>query len=110
LSTLRSNIQHFVRGLREIGFHVPEGHKSAIVPVIIGDEEKMAKMYQVIFENGIYTIPVIYPAVARNNCRFRFTITATHTVSEIDYALLVIKQAAAAAGYAFPDTLPSNAA
>ncbi|MEQ1878591.1 MAG: aminotransferase class I/II-fold pyridoxal phosphate-dependent enzyme, partial [Bdellovibrionia bacterium] len=98
LIKLRNNIQHFARGLREIGFPVPEDHKSAIVPVIIGDEAKMAKMYQVIFENGIYTIPVTFPAVARNNCRFRFTVTAAHTTSELDYALLVIRQAATEAG------------
>ena len=98
LGRLRHNIDHFCGGLRELGFQIPQDHRSAIVPVVVGDENKMAEMYKILFNSGVYTIPVIYPAVSRNNCRFRFTVSAAHHTSDLDYALLVLKRAMEAVG------------
>jgi 7-keto-8-aminopelargonate synthetase-like enzyme len=93
LTSLRANIAHFVSALRNLGFPLAENHQSAVVPVIISDEEKLGKMNEVFREEGVYVIPVVYPAVSRKNCRFRFTVMATHSVSDLDYVLNVIEKA-----------------
>jgi glycine C-acetyltransferase len=92
LNRLKSNIDFFVTGLRSMGFYFPPDHRSAIVPLIIGDEAKLGKMYKMLYDAGVYTIPVVYPAVSKNSCRFRLTVSALHTTSDLDYVLLVIKR------------------
>ncbi|MCH2533649.1 MAG: aminotransferase class I/II-fold pyridoxal phosphate-dependent enzyme [Bdellovibrionales bacterium] len=92
-SHLRENISFFVDGLRELGFEIDKNHDSAIVPVIIGDDELLGKMYKILFDAGVYTIPVVYPAVSKNSSRFRFTVSAIHSKVDLDYVLLVIEKA-----------------
>jgi 8-amino-7-oxononanoate synthase len=101
LADLRRNIKHFVNGMRELGCPLSPDHSSSIVPVVIGDEEKLGKMNDVFRDEGIYVVPVVYPAVGKKNCRFRFTITAPLSISDLDYALNVIEKAMLKADFKF---------
>jgi 8-amino-7-oxononanoate synthase len=92
LINLRQNIKHFVDGLISLGFPLDPNHESAVVPVTIGDERKMGVMNEVLWDSGVYVIPITYPAVSRNNCRFRFTVTAGHTISDLDFVLNVVEK------------------
>ena len=38
-------------------------------------------------EAGIYTNPIIYPAVSKKNARIRMSVMATHTTEQLDRAL-----------------------
>ncbi len=96
---LHSNIAHFVAGLRDLGFNINPNHESAVIPVVVGDEEKMGIMNQIFWQNGIYVVPIAYPVVGRNQARFRFTIMATHTVSDLDYVLNVLDRAMEKVGF-----------
>jgi 8-amino-7-oxononanoate synthase len=98
---LKSNIQHFVNGLRELGCPINANHESAVIPVIIGDERKMGIMNEVLKDNGVYVVPIIYPAVSKNNCRFRFTMMANHSVSDLDYVLAILEKAMHKADFKF---------
>lgn len=93
LAQLRENIQYFLSGLRELGFDIPTSHESAVVPVVIGDEKKLGIMNEVFRDSGVFVIPIVFPAVGRRNCRFRFTVSAAHTVSDLDYVLNVLEKA-----------------
>jgi 7-keto-8-aminopelargonate synthetase-like enzyme len=90
-----------VNGMRELGCPLSPDHSSSIVPVVIGDEEKLGKMNDVFRDEGIYVVPVVYPAVGKKNCRFRFTITAPLSISDLDYALNVIEKAMLKADFKF---------
>lgn len=103
LSNLKTNIRHFVTGLRNLGCNIPENHESAVIPVVIGDEEKLGAMNQVLLDNGVFVIPIVYPAVSRNNSRFRFTVMATHSLSDLDYVLNILELAMAKANFTFKD-------
>lgn len=107
-SRLIDNITHFQRGLESIGYKFKHKQESAIVPVVIGDETKMADMYQSLLDDGIWCVPIIYPAVSRKNCRFRFTIMATHSLSDIDYAVSSLEKAMLRANYTFDRYLDEN--
>jgi 8-amino-7-oxononanoate synthase len=93
LNSLKTNIKHFVDGLNHMGFKMDPTHEAAIVPVVIGDEGKLGIMYQSLLDDGIWCVPIVYPGVAKENCRFRFTVMATHTRSDLDYALLCLEKA-----------------
>lgn len=104
VENLRRNIKHFVQCLKGIGYHnISLDHESAVIPVVIGDETKMGVMHQSLLEDGIWCTPVVYPAVSRKNCRFRFTIMATHTISDLDYAVTCLEKAMLKVGFKFPD-------
>jgi glycine C-acetyltransferase len=98
LHKLQDNIRYFVAQLRGLGIKIESDHKSTICPVVIGDEEKLDRMAKVLYDNGIFVTPIVYPAVSRNMCRFRFTVTTDHDRSDLDYAILVLKLALSEVG------------
>jgi glycine C-acetyltransferase len=101
LESLRLNIKHFLFGLETIGVHVEVNHESAVVPVVIGDESVMGEMYQSLLDDGIICTPVVYPAVGRKNCRFRFTVMAKHSKSDLDYAVACLEKAMLKTSFSF---------
>lgn len=100
-NNLHSNIDHFVNGLESIGYKFANKQESAVIPVTIGDETKLGIMYQSLLDDGILCIPIVYPAVSRKNCRFRFTIMANHSKSDLDYAVACLEKAALKAKFCF---------
>ena len=53
--------------------------QSAIIPLIIGDEEKAMTASQWLREKGFLVPAIRYPTVARGTARLRVTLSATHT-------------------------------
>lgn len=104
---LRKNIAHFVSSMKSIGCPLSENHQSAVVPVVVGNEKKLGIMLQHLLDAGVFVVPIVFPAVSRNGCRFRFTVTATHTISDLDYVVNVFESAMKAANFSFAD-LDSN--
>jgi 8-amino-7-oxononanoate synthase len=101
LNKLHSNIQHFVRNLESLGYKFESQHESAVVPVVVGDEKKLGEMYQSLLDDGVLCIPIVYPAVSRKNCRFRFTVMASHSKSDLDYATSCLEKAMIKANFSF---------
>jgi 8-amino-7-oxononanoate synthase len=90
---LLKNILYFRNGLKKLGYQPISHEKSPIIPVVIGDEKKIARMNNTLREFGIFVNPIVYPAVATNASRFRFSITCLHSKSDLDIALLALKKA-----------------
>lgn len=78
------NIKLFVEGLRTLGAPIAVDHNCPIVPVVIGDEAKLGLINQHLRDSGVFVVPIVYPAVSRAQCRFRFSLMSEHTVSDID--------------------------
>jgi 8-amino-7-oxononanoate synthase len=57
--------------------------KSAIIPVLIGDESKAVAASAALRERDIFVPAIRYPTVARGKARLRVTVTANHTTEEI---------------------------
>jgi len=95
---LHANIRYFVTGLIELGLKMNPAHESPVIPMIIGDEAKIATMNNIYREAGIFVTPIGYPAVPRKRERFRFTMMATHSTSDLDYVLSVTEKALRVAG------------
>ncbi len=98
---LFNNVKHFVRGMRDLGAPVAADHNSPIVPVVIGDERKIGPICQHLKERGIFVVPIVYPAVGKTQCRFRFSLMSEHSISDLDYVISTFEQAMKNVGFSF---------
>jgi 8-amino-7-oxononanoate synthase len=55
--------------------------------VLIGPLEKTFVFWRKLFDAGVFTNPVVPPAVPPSQCRLRASVMATHTADQIDFAL-----------------------
>jgi len=79
------------KGFRELGFNTGNS-ETPIIPVIIGDDDTTFAFWKALFENGVYTNPVISPAVPPGMSLIRTSYMATHTDQEMDTVLGVFEK------------------
>ncbi len=48
--------------------------------------------WKALFQNGVFTNPVIAPAVPANTSRIRTSVMATHTDDQLDRVLTIFKE------------------
>lgn len=89
---LWKNTHRMQEGLRSLGYDIGES-ETPIVPVVIGDLDRMLVFWRTLFDAGIFTNPVTPPAVPENSCRIRISLMATHTDEHIDAVLDVFATA-----------------
>lgn len=58
-----------------------------IIPLYIRDDSKTFMITKELFDAGVFVNPVVPPAVAPNDTLIRFSLMATHTYEQIDYAI-----------------------
>jgi 8-amino-7-oxononanoate synthase len=80
-------------GYREIGL-ITKNSKSPIIPIYIGSEEKATLFSRDLFDNGVFALPAIFPAVPRGQAVIRTAYMSTHRESQITYVLEVIEKLA----------------
>ncbi len=83
---LWTNTRMLQEGLRSLGFDIGPT-KTPIVPVLIGPLEKTFLFWRQLFDAGVFTNPVVPPAVPPSQCRLRTSLMATHTSQQIGQAL-----------------------
>ena len=78
-------------GFRNMGCEI--GHTSTpIIPLFIRDDFKTFKITRELFDEGLFVNPVVTPAVAPQDTLIRFSLMATHTKEQVEYALTKIQQ------------------
>lgn len=90
IERLHSQTEYFRNKVQQLGFDT-RSSESPIVPIYVKDSSILSSMSDEFIRQGIYMIPVVYPAVSPRDARFRFIVTAAHTKEQIDYTLDVIK-------------------
>ena len=76
-------------GFRSMGCEI--GNTSTpIIPLFIRDNDLTFLIVKELFEAGIFVNPVVAPAVASEDTLIRFSLMATHTKEQLDYALETI--------------------
>ena len=65
--------------------------KSAIIPILIGEEGKAVEAASALRDQGIFIPPIRYPTVARGQARLRLTLSAAHTQADLDQLLAAFK-------------------
>ena len=74
----------------QISRHI-ESKGSAIIPILIGDEEKAMKMAAALREQAIFVPAIRFPTVARGQARLRLTVTAAHSRDDMDQLLAALR-------------------
>jgi 8-amino-7-oxononanoate synthase len=88
------SIAHRVRtGLRQIGFRVGGTPDSPIVPVLVGDQERMLRLWKTLFECGLFTNAVTPPAVPFGMDLIRTSFMASHTDEQVGLVLARFEEA-----------------
>ena len=64
---------------------------SAIIPLMIGDENKAVQTAAVLRAQGILIPAIRYPTVARGAARLRLTMTASHTSEDVEKLCAALK-------------------
>ena len=71
---------------RELGFEI--GHTSTpIIPLYVRDMEKTFMVTKMLFDEGVFVNPVVPPACSPNDTLIRFSLMATHSKEQIDFAI-----------------------
>lgn len=85
--TLRTQLLKNVRAITNC-----DAPSSAIVPVILGEEDRALAAANKLKESGFLVPAIRYPTVARGKARLRVTLSAAHTQSQIDGLLAVLQK------------------
>lgn len=75
-----------MEAFRNLGFEIGPT-ETPIIPIMSGSVERTFKFWKAIFDEGLFTNPVMPPAVPENSCRLRTSYIATHTDDQLDYVL-----------------------
>ncbi len=62
------------------------GTETSVIPVFIGDDQTALNVCKQLFDKGVFTTPVMYPAVPRGNAVIRCSVMTTHTKKDLDRA------------------------
>ena len=85
-TSLWANTRRFQEGMRGLGYDIGET-ETPIIPVLIGPMETTFVFWRKLFDAGVFTNPVMPPAVPPSQCRLRTSLMATHTFDQIDFCL-----------------------
>ena len=83
------NARRMQKEFKNLGFNI--GHSATpIVPIVVGGDMDAFSFWKELFDNGVFTNPVISPAVPPGQAMIRTSYTATHTDAQLDRVVEVI--------------------
>lgn len=82
-----------LNGFKELGFDTGKS-ETPIIPLYVRDDFKTLMLTQKLLDSGIFVNPVLSPAVKKEDTLIRFSIMATHTHQQLDFAMETIGKAA----------------
>lgn len=85
---LQQNTRIFCQELQAHG--IESNSETAIVPIILHDEELALKAAAALRQKNIYISAIRYPTVAKNHAMLRAALMATHTEDELRHAAKTI--------------------
>jgi 8-amino-7-oxononanoate synthase len=83
---LWSNTRCVAAGLKSLGFEIGEGD-TPIIPVMIGELLPTLQVWRALFDAGIFTHPIVPPAVPSHSCRLRVSMSAEHSDEQVEKVL-----------------------
>ncbi len=85
------NTRRMQEGLKSLGYDIGKS-ETPVIPILVGSLPEMLFLWKALFDAGIFTNPVIPPAVPEHSCRLRISMMATHTDAQIDFVLETFAQ------------------
>ncbi len=83
---LWKNARRMQTDLHALGYNI--GHsQTPVVPVMVGDDLDTFAFAKQLLDEGVFTNPVVSPAVPRGTARLRTSYMASHTDEQLDFVL-----------------------
>jgi 7-keto-8-aminopelargonate synthetase-like enzyme len=89
IEQLWDNGHKMLNGLKQLGFNTGPT-QTPIIPIIIGENDPTFLTWRLLFDQGLYTNPVVSPAVPQGQAMLRTSYMATHTEAQLDKALDIL--------------------
>ena len=86
IEKLWDNTYYMANAFKEMGFNIGTSN-TPVIPLHIGDMMDTFKMWKYLAEEGVFINPVIPPAVPPSASMIRCSFMATHSKSQLDFAL-----------------------
>lgn len=85
IETLWDNTYYTIKRLTELGFEIGNS-ETPIIPIYIRDNYKTFEFTKMLLEEQVFVNPVVSPAVPSDSSLIRFSLMATHTKEQIEFA------------------------
>lgn len=102
---LWENVKFYREGLQSIGYYTM-GSSTPILPLFVGSESLAFRFVRDALDMGVFTTPVVYPAVQLGQSLIRTSVTPAHTREHLEKALEIF--AVLARKYKIPKVDPDN--
>jgi 8-amino-7-oxononanoate synthase len=86
---LWENVAYLRRRLGEHGVDMGES-TSQILPIMIRNDRRIMDIAHRLQTAGLYLQPILYPAVTKHRSRFRISVSASHTIEQLEEAVNTI--------------------
>ncbi|MEM3445446.1 MAG: glycine C-acetyltransferase [Thermoplasmata archaeon] len=83
---LWENTRYVRKELQSMGFDTGNS-ETPIIPVILGRSDLAKQFSDMLFEEGVFALPIVYPMVARDKARIRNIMNAGHTKEDLNEVL-----------------------
>jgi glycine C-acetyltransferase len=94
---LGDNTAFFRKQMTQAGFDILPG-EHPIVPVMVGDAARAARMAEVMLEKGVYVVGFSYPVVPQDKARIRTQVSAAHSRADLERAVTAFVETREALG------------
>ncbi len=91
-ASLWENTRFLMEGFKTLGFNMGPT-QTPIIPIMVGDDFQTFGMWKTLYEAGIFTNPVVSPAVPPGRSLIRVTTMATHTKEQMNSVLNAFEHA-----------------
>ena len=91
IQKLHDNTKYFRDKMSSLGFNITSG-THPIVPIMLYDAVLAKKMSNQLLDMGVYVIGFYYPVVPKDKARIRVQLSAGHSKSELDKAILAFEE------------------
>ena len=86
------SLSNYMReGLKAAGLHIKDS-VTPIIPIYTKDAITTLETWRELYEDGVYTNPVLPPATTADACLLRTSYMASHTKEILDEALSIIER------------------
>lgn len=97
LVNVRKNGARMKKEFENLGFNTADS-ATPIVPIVVGDDMAAFGFWKELFDQGVFTNPVVSPAVPPGQAMIRTSYTATHTDEQLDKVVEVMAKVGRAKG------------
>ncbi|MCX8174547.1 MAG: glycine C-acetyltransferase [Thermoplasmata archaeon] len=83
---LWENTRYVRKELQSMGYDTGNS-ETPIIPVILGRSDLAKQFSDMLFEEGVFALPIVFPMVARDKARIRNIMNAGHTKDDLNEVL-----------------------